>query len=203
MRASDECAVERETDVTGFQELDDFVFLALVFQVELVLVVEGSLGVLVDIKVDLVADFGHHVHLDVHVHDKIVVALPLLATRWVVAVGVFEAEGEVDGALWPDLNGVATEDGLKAFAADEHRWDDGVAVVVGACVLATTFFPIFSNPLTILVIEEFVFVEGGRGVVVEVANAADKGFCRLLRVRVYDVSRLSGKPVSGKFFCEG
>ena len=95
----DEGAVEREVDVTGFQELDDFVFLALVFQCELVLVVEGRLGVLVDVVVDLVADFGHHVELDVLLEDEVVVAFAAFRQRGVVAEAVLEAEGQVDGAL--------------------------------------------------------------------------------------------------------
>ena len=79
MRTRDEGAVKRKTDVTGFQELDDLVFFALVFQGELVLVVEGRLGVLVDIEVNLVSDFGHHVELDVLLEDKVIVTFAAFA----------------------------------------------------------------------------------------------------------------------------
>ena len=75
----DEGAVERETDVTSLEQLDDLVFLAFVFQVEFVLVVEGGLGVLVDVEVDLVTDFGHHVELHVGVEVKVGVAFAAVA----------------------------------------------------------------------------------------------------------------------------
>ena len=115
MCTRDEGAVEREADVTGLQELDDFVFLTLVFEGELVLVVEGRLGVLVDVEVDFVTDFGHHVELDVLVKNEFVVAFASFGHRFVVAEVVLEAKGEVDGTLGTDVDGVAPEDGLKAL----------------------------------------------------------------------------------------
>ena len=128
MCTRDERAVEREADVTGFQQLDDLVFLALVFQGEFVLVVERRLCVLVDVEVDLVADLGQHIELDVLVEDEVVMAFAAFGHRRVGAVGVLEAEGEVDGALRTDIDGVATEDGLEGLAADKHGRDDGATV---------------------------------------------------------------------------
>ena len=182
--AGDKGAVERETDVTSLKELDDFVFLALVFQVELVLVVEGRLGVLVDVEVDLVADFGNHVHLDIHIHDEIVVAFPLFAARGVVAVGVLEAESQVDGALWTDVDGIAAEDGLEALAADEHGRDDRVAIGGGAGILASAFLPVFLYALAVLVLKIFVLGQCGGRVVIEIADAPFESV--LARQRVVD-----------------
>ena len=171
----DEGAVEREADVTGFQELDDFVFLTLVFEGELVLVVEGRLGVLVDVEVDFVADFGHHVELDVLVKNEFVVAFASFGHRFVVAEVVLEAKGEVDGTLGTDVDGVAPEDGLKGFAADEHGWDDGVAVGGRTRVLAAAFFPVFLYALTVLIFKVFALCEGGGRVVIELADATFEG----------------------------
>ena len=127
LRTRDERAVEGETYVTCLQQLDDFVFLAFVFQGELVLIVEGRLGVLVDVEVDLVADSGHHVELDVLLEDEVVVAFAAFAQRFVVAETVLEAESEVDGALGTDVDGVAAEYGLKGLAAHIEWRDDGTA----------------------------------------------------------------------------
>ena len=92
------------------------------------MVVEGRLGVLVDVEVDFVTDFGHHVELDVLLEDEVVVAFAAFGHRGVVAEAVLEAEGEVDRALGTDVDGVAAEDGLKGLAADVERRDDGTAV---------------------------------------------------------------------------
>ena len=175
LRSCDEGAVEREADVAGFQELDDLVFLALVFQVQLVLVVEGRLRVLVDVEVDLVADFGHHVELDVLVEHEFVVAFASFGHRFVVAEAVLEAEGEVDGALWTDVDGVAAEDGLEGLAADEHGRDDGAAVGGRPCVLAAAFLPIFLYAFTVLIFKVFALRQGGGGVVIELPDAAFEG----------------------------
>ena len=175
LRTCDEGAVEREADIAGFKELDDFVFFALVFQIELVLVVEGRLCVLVDVEVDFVADFGYHIHLDVHIHDEITVPFPLFAARGVVAVGAFVAEGQVDGALWADVDGVAAEDGLEGFASYKHGRDDGVAVSSGTGVLAAAFLPILLYSFFVLILKVFVLSEGGGGVIVEVTDAALEG----------------------------
>ena len=71
LRTSNQGAVQRETHITGFKQLYDFVFLAFVFQVELVLEIEGGLGVLVDVEIDLIADFRHHVQLNLLVEIKV------------------------------------------------------------------------------------------------------------------------------------
>ena len=54
--AWNEADVTGEGDVTGFDELDDFIFLAVVFEFEVLgVVVEGGLGVIVQVHVDFVA----------------------------------------------------------------------------------------------------------------------------------------------------
>ena len=171
----DKRAVEREADVTGFQQLDDFVFLALVFQVELVLVVESRLGVLVNVEVDLVADLGNHVELQIGVEHKVVVAFAALGHRGIVAEAVLEAEGEVDGALGTDVDGVAAEDGLKGLAANVERRDDGTAVGGRTCVLATAFLPVLLYAFFVLILKIFALRKSGGGIVVELADAALEG----------------------------
>ena len=48
--------VRREGNVSGFHELDDLIFLAVVFEFEVLgVVVEGGLGVIVQVHVDFVA----------------------------------------------------------------------------------------------------------------------------------------------------
>ena len=155
LRASDEGAVEREAHIACLQQLDDFVFLAFVFQGEFVLIVEGGLGVLVDVEIDFVADFCNHIELHIRLKDEVVVAFATLAHRRVVVVVVLEAEGHVDGTLRADVDGVAAEDGFEGLAADEHGRDDGRAIGGRARVLAAAFLPIFLNTLTVLIFKIF------------------------------------------------
>ena len=46
----------------------------------------------------------------------------------VTTISMLETEGEVDGTLWADVNGVGAEDHIEGFAADIDGRDDGGAV---------------------------------------------------------------------------
>ena len=61
----DEGRCQRERDVRRLEQLQNVVFLAFVFQLQLVLEVEGGIGVVVDVETDQVAYLGIEVNLQV------------------------------------------------------------------------------------------------------------------------------------------
>ena len=63
--ALDKGRVGRERDITGLDEFDDFIFLAIVFQLHVLRIeVKGGVGVVVEVEVHLVADLTVDVEVD-------------------------------------------------------------------------------------------------------------------------------------------
>ena len=75
--------------------MDDFVFLAFVLQLHQIFIVEGCLGVFVDIEVDFVTDFGNDIQLDVLV--KVEVGGRLTGDGGIAAIVALDTEGQIDG----------------------------------------------------------------------------------------------------------
>ena len=95
LAAVNEGGIEGEGDIGRFEKLEDIVFLALVFELDFVLEVEGGLGVPVDVEVEEVAYLGIEAHLDVLIKietgDTSAVGIEVV----VVAEIVHNLEGEV------------------------------------------------------------------------------------------------------------
>ena len=132
LASGDQRAVERQRYVTGFDELDDFVLFAFVFQVEFVFKFKGSLGVVVGLKLYFVADLGQHTHLDILPEVEVYhISLPHVEGRVVAAV-CQNAKGKLGRSLRADVDGVGAKDSFEGLAADINLWDDAVAAGIGA-----------------------------------------------------------------------
>ena len=100
----DECCVERERDVGGFEQLNDIVFLTFVFQFDLVLEVEGRLCIPVEVKVDKVAYFGVETDLDVFIKIEGGDAAFGHVERGIFPVVVYHLESKVGATGGGDLD---------------------------------------------------------------------------------------------------
>ena len=117
----DEGGVGREADVSGFNELDDLVFLAVVFQLHVLRVeVEGGVGIVVEAEVDLVTHLTRHVQVDllVEVHRSGLTAA--YGERRIVDVLYRGAEFQFGATLCLDSHSTGTEDLLCGTEVEVH-----------------------------------------------------------------------------------
>ena len=173
MCSGDEGAVEREANVTSLEQLDDFVLFAFVFQLHQVLIIEGGLGILVDVEVDFVADFCDDIELYILVEVEI--GGVLLGDGGIATVVVLDAKGEVNRALGTNVDGVAAKDEVESLSANIQRRDDGVAVLGGTGVLLLAGLPVFLYPLAVLVIKIVFLRHCGGDLVLKIAYLVLEG----------------------------
>ena len=159
LAAVNEGGVEGEGDIGGLEKLEDIVFLALVFELDFVLEVEGGLGVPVDVEVEEVAYLGIEAHLDVLVKietgDTAAVGVEVV----VVAEIVHNLEGEVcaTGGVDADVGyGEKTIHLLADFAEAGYAAEE--SVVRGSVTHSGFLVPVLLHELVHLV--TLVLLEG-------------------------------------------
>ncbi len=123
--------------------MEDVVLIALVFQSELVFERELCLGVVVHLKLDLLADFGGSAQLNVLVEVEVGGALLCHGERRVAAALVFNAECHVGRTLQLDVDGVAAEYLVEHLTSHVNWRDERITVAVAYSRLATVFPVVF------------------------------------------------------------
>ena len=93
-----------QAHITRFYFLNDFIFVARVFQLHLVFKIEGSRGVVVEGKLHLLANLSQHIGVDIHI--EIETALPALVfgKDGVAYVLKATAKGKVDISLGANVH---------------------------------------------------------------------------------------------------
>ena len=120
-RTAHKARIRRERHVAALDEFDDFVFLAVVLQFHILRVeIEGRVGVVVQVQIDLVADFSRDVQVDflVEVHRcRLAVAD---GQRWVVDILHRHAELQFCRASRRHAHTARTEDFLRRTEVEVH-----------------------------------------------------------------------------------
>ena len=134
--------IERHGDITCFEKLQNVVFLAGIFQLDLVhVVVKPQLvGGVVEVELDFVADFSDEVELDILFELEIGGSSLFGRQEGIVDAVVFDAKLEFEVASGSDVDGVAAEYALEDVASDMQLRDQSstppaVAAAVGGAVV--------------------------------------------------------------------
>src|SRR5690554_1764521 len=120
-----------EADVSGFNIFDDVVFLAGVFQTDLVFKIEGGFGIVVDAQFQAVANGTLDVHLNALVKIEGGGLAHALLQGGVVDFGGADTQTEFGDALGSNVDDVAAEYGFKGFSA----YPKATELVVPGCLL--------------------------------------------------------------------
>ena len=152
----DEGRVGREGDVAALYELDDFVLLAVVFQLHVLGVeIEGGIGVVVEVHIDLVTDLSRHVEVDLLVEVESSLLSASHRQRGVVNIGIGAAELQLRGALGAQTDAAGSEDLLRRSQVEMHIGE--VKLLLALSLIDFTVFapeesvaPVFLAPLHIL-----------------------------------------------------
>ena len=128
-----EADVAGEGDVAGFDEFDDFVFLAVVFEFEVLgVVVEGGLCVVVEVHVDFVAHLAVEAEIDFLVEVKSNRFAARSCEGRVVHLLRVDAHLEFCAALRLDLDAARAEDFLSRSEVEVHVCE--VELVLAFCL---------------------------------------------------------------------
>ena len=124
LTSSDKGSVEGHIHVTGFDELNNFIFFSFVFEGQFVFKLKSSFGVVIGFELNFIANFGNHVHLNLLVEVEVGgSALPHIKLR-VFAQHATYAKGHLCRALRSDVNGVAAKNLVENLSADINFGDD-------------------------------------------------------------------------------
>ena len=130
--AVNQVAVRGHRDITRLHQLDDLVLLAVVFQFQLLgIEIEGGIGVVVDVHVDLVAHLTRHAEVDFLVEVE-AEGLPAVGSqRGVLHVLVGAADLQLCRALGLDLHAARSEDLLGRSQAELDVGEVELALAAG------------------------------------------------------------------------
>src|SRR5690606_609641 len=117
LAALDELTGERQAYVARLELLDDVILVAREVQFHLVLEIEGGLGVVAGVDLQLGANVAHQVQLDLLIEVERG-DLPLVhRNARVLRFAGVHPEGDLGTALWPDIDVASPEDPAEGLAA--------------------------------------------------------------------------------------
>ena len=120
-QAGNQGVVGREADIAALDELDDFVFLALVFEFEILgVVVEGGVGVVVQVHLHLVAHLAGHREVDFLVEVEAGRVSAVDGDGGIVHVLHVDAQLEFGRSLRLDLHAAGAENLLRRADVELH-----------------------------------------------------------------------------------
>ena len=120
LASGDQGAVEREGNIPRFNQFDNFVFLAFVFEFQFVFKVEGGFRIVIGIKFNFITDLGHYAHLNTLLKIEVGGAALADVERGVVAAVGEDAKGNFGASLRTDVNGVTSENPVEHLAANVY-----------------------------------------------------------------------------------
>lgn len=119
-------AVQREGDVTEFNQLQNVIFLTVVFEFDLVCLGGGYgqfISGVVQVELDFVTDFGQQVQLDILVKVKLQILSLFNGNIEIVSLGEFDAQFQPDVSRRSNVYRVTAEDALKNITSDVQLRD--------------------------------------------------------------------------------
>ena len=170
LAALDQCTVQGQAHVAGLDLLDDLVLVPGVVQLHLVLEVEGGLGVVVGVDLELLPDVAHQVQLDPLV--EVEGGDPPLVHRDPRVVGArgVDPEDDLGRPLWTDVDRVPAEDPVEGLAPHLDLGDQPLHAGLG--ILLHTLQPVGLHGPFQIVLEVLVQGHGHRRAVIEAAAHA-------------------------------
>ena len=110
--------------------MQDVILFPFKFEFHLLLKIKHSLGVVVEVELNLITDFREGVQLDVLI--EIELGNPALFDGECIVIGtvVQHTKNQLDIAGGTDVDGVATEDGLENVAAHVELRNQSAAATV-------------------------------------------------------------------------
>ena len=115
MGAPDQLGAQRHGYITRFHILNNFVFrktLRIVVQLHLVVKVEGSLRIIIEVQIQFFPDFTGRAHIDIHIKIEVAIALLAQGQDRILNFLVIKSEGQVDVALRFDVHFRATKQAI-------------------------------------------------------------------------------------------
>src|SRR5690606_20641154 len=93
--AFNERSSERKGYVSGFNVFDNIIFFALILKFNLVFEIERSLSIVVEVQFQLIANFAHYVHINIHIEIETSLSALTLRKNGIIYFLIIASKSEV------------------------------------------------------------------------------------------------------------